>query len=108
MDKTMSLYCNVAPALSKKFSDVQVTIELGFTLKRVRSMRTTNNHMHRADKYSQHSSVISPVWLNGSLFVYKLSCCEFERVPLQSLMMIIIKKKKRKIINFHNSDRKRS
>ena len=61
MDQTMRLYCNIAPALSKKFIDIQITIELGFNTKHVRSMTTTNNHMHRTDKYSQHSSVISPV-----------------------------------------------
>ena len=33
----------------------------------------TNSQMHCADKYSQHSSIISPVWLNGWMFVYKLS-----------------------------------
>ena len=32
----------------------------------------TNSQMHCADKYSQHSSIISPVWLNGWLFLYKL------------------------------------
>ena len=34
--------------------------------------------MHRTDKYSQHSSIIWPVWLNGSVFVYELSGCGFE------------------------------
>ena len=34
--------------------------------------------IHRTDKYSQHSSIIWPVWLNGWVFVYKLSGCEFE------------------------------
>ena len=34
--------------------------------------------MHRTDKYSQHSSTIWPVWLNGWVFVYELSGCEFE------------------------------
>ena len=29
--------------------------------------------MHRTDKYSQHSSIIWPVWLNGRVFVYELS-----------------------------------
>ena len=40
-------------------------IECGFTLKRVRDMIRTYNQMHRTDKYSQHSSIIWPVWLNG-------------------------------------------
>ena len=34
--------------------------------------------MHRTDKYPQHSLIISPVWLNGLVFVYKLSGCGFE------------------------------
>ena len=34
--------------------------------------------MHRTDKYSQHSSIALPVWLNGSVFVYKLSGCGFK------------------------------
>ena len=29
--------------------------------------------MHGTDNYSQHSSIIWPVWLNGSVFVYELS-----------------------------------
>ena len=34
--------------------------------------------MPRTDKYSQHSLVISPVWLNGSVFVYELRGCDFK------------------------------
>ena len=45
--------------------DIQATIECGFTLKRVRDMIRTYSQMHRTDKYSQHSSIIWPVWLNG-------------------------------------------
>ena len=29
-------------------------------------------------QYSQHSSIISPVWLNGWVFVYQLSGCKFK------------------------------
>ena len=43
----------------------QATIECGFTLKRIRDMIRTYSQMHRTDKYSQHSSIIWPVWLNG-------------------------------------------
>ena len=35
------------------------------------------SQMYVADKYSQHSSIIWPVWLNGWLFVYELSGCGF-------------------------------
>ena len=41
-------------------------------------MIRTYIQMHRTDKYSQHSSIIWPVWLNGWVFVYELSGCGFE------------------------------
>ena len=41
-------------------------------------MITTHTQMHRTDNYSQHSSIIWPVWLNDWVFVYKLSGCGFE------------------------------
>ena len=40
-------------------------IESGFTLKRVREMRRTHNQLHRAGKYSEHSSIIFPAWPNS-------------------------------------------
>ena len=52
--------------------------ECGFTLKRVRDMPRTYKQMHRTAKYSQHSWIIWPVWLNGWVFVYELSGCGFE------------------------------
>ena len=64
--------------LNVKFLDIQATIECGFTLKRVRDMMRTYSQMHRTDKYSQHSSIIWPVWLNGWVFVYELNGCGFE------------------------------
>ena len=36
------------------------------------------NSRRSTDKYSQHSSIIWPVWLNGWVFVYELSGCGFE------------------------------
>ena len=35
-----------------------------FTLKRVRDVLITYSQMHSTEKYSQHSSIIWPVWLN--------------------------------------------
>ena len=35
------------------------------TLKRVRDMTRTYSQMHRTDKYSEHSSIIWPVWPNS-------------------------------------------
>ena len=49
-----------------------------FTLKRVRDMIRPYIQLHRTNKYSQHSSIIWPVWLNGWVFVYELSSCGFE------------------------------
>ena len=34
--------------------------------------------IHLTDKYSQHSSIIWPVWLNGRVFSYELSGFGFE------------------------------
>ena len=53
------------------------TIECGFTLKLIRDMIITHSQMHCTDKYSQHSSIIWPVWLNVWVFVYELSSCGF-------------------------------
>ena len=42
---------------------IQETIECRFTLRHVRDMTRSYSQMHRTDKYSQHSSIIWPVWL---------------------------------------------
>ena len=39
---------------------------------------TRCSQMHRTDKYSEHSSIIWPVWPNGWVFVYELSGSGFE------------------------------
>ena len=67
-----------APASSKEFLDIQATIECGFTLKRVRDMTRTYSQKHRRDKYSEHSSIIWPVWPNGWVFIEELSGSGFE------------------------------
>ena len=54
-----------APASSKEFLDIQATIECRFTLKRVRDMTRTYSQMYHTDKYSEHSSIIWPLWPNG-------------------------------------------
>ena len=58
-------------------SAAQGTTDCGFTLKRVRDIRT-HGQMHRTGKYLQHSSIIWPVWLNGWMFTYELSSSGFE------------------------------
>ena len=55
----------ITPTSSKEFFDIQATIECGFTLKRIRNMIRTYIQTHRTDKFSQHSSIIWVVWLNG-------------------------------------------
>ena len=62
---------------SKEFLGIQI-IECRFTLKRVYSIRITNSQKHRTDKYSQHSSIIWPIRLNGCVLVFELSLCGFE------------------------------
>ena len=46
-------------------TDIQATIECGFTPKHVRDMTRTYSQMHRTGKYSGRSSIIWPVWPNG-------------------------------------------
>ena len=65
------------PASNKEFLDTQATIECGFTMKCICVMIRTFSQIHCTDMYSQHSSIIWPVWLNGWVFVYELSGCGF-------------------------------
>ena len=59
------LTSDIASLSIKEFLDIQVSKICGFTLKRVRDMTRSHSQMHRFDKYSQHSSIIWPVWLNS-------------------------------------------
>ena len=68
----------MAPSWSKGFFDIQATTECRFTLKHVRDMIIKHIQIHRPNKYSQHSSIIWPVWLTGSVFVYELSYSVFK------------------------------
>ena len=49
-------------------------------MKHVRELRRTYHQVHRTGKYSQHSSIFWPAWLNGWLFVYQPSGCGFESI----------------------------
>ena len=64
---------DIVPGSSKEFLEVQETIECKFTLKCVCDMITKYSQKHYTDEYSQHSSMIWPIWLNSWVFVYKLS-----------------------------------
>ena len=70
--------CHFALASSKEFLDIQTTIECGFTLKCLCDMTRTYSQIHCTDKYSEHSSIIWPVWPNGWVFIYELSRSGFE------------------------------
>ena len=65
------LSCVVSTHLYGTFDCMLSTIECGFTLKRVLDMIKTYSQMHHANKYSQHNSIIWPVWLNGWVFGYE-------------------------------------
>ena len=60
------------------YSKLQATIECRLTLKRVRDMIKTYSQIHSTDKYSQHSSTILPVCLNGWVFACELSGSGFD------------------------------
>ena len=53
-----SLKHQISPISSKKFLDIQATIECGFTPKRARDMIRIYSQMHCTDRYSQHSSMV--------------------------------------------------
>ena len=76
---SLSLKSQMWPLLQARSSlTLRQTIECGFTLKLVRDMMIIYNQMHRTYKYSHHSSIIWPVWLNDWVFIYKLGCCVFD------------------------------
>ena len=55
---------DVAYILRNEFLDIQATIECRLTLKHVHEMIKSYSQMRRKDKYSQHRSIIWPVWIN--------------------------------------------
>ena len=58
---------------SKDFPDIRETVEFGFTLNRVHDMIKTYLQTHPRDKYSQQSSIIQPVLLNGLVLFCELN-----------------------------------
>ena len=60
------------------FPDIQATIDFGFWLKSIRDMIGTYSPMHHRDKYSQQSSIIWPIFLNGWVFLDRKSGCRFQ------------------------------
>ena len=70
----------------KQFLEIQATIKCGSSLKRAGDMITTYSQMHRTDKYSLHSLIIWPVWLNGLSVRWRTKWL-WVRVQLQSLII---------------------
>ena len=82
-----TLYCclNVKELLARSSCKIWSLSECNWTRtqnhlfhKRVPDMIRIYSQMHRTDRYSQHSSIIWPVWPNGWAFVHELSGCGFE------------------------------
>ena len=44
----------------------------------IRNMTRRYSQMQHTDKWSQHSSITKPIWLNGWVLIYELSGCGFE------------------------------
>ena len=63
----------------KVATDIQATIDCGFTLELTRNKITTHSQMHRTDKYSQNSSVnyvyvyvyVSFIWIWIDITLYR-------------------------------------
>ena len=70
----LSLKLLILCVSSDEFLDFQATIQCRFSLKYVHGI-ATYNQVYCKYKYSQHSSIIWSIWLNGWVFVYKLSGC---------------------------------
>ena len=67
------------PAVSRKeFLNIQAFIGCRFTMKRIRHMIRKYSQMRGTDKYSHHSSIIWPVWLNDWVFVYEIVASWFD------------------------------
>ena len=64
--------------LDHEFLGIHATIQCRLTLKLVHGMIITYSQMDGTDNYSQDSSIIWPVWLNGLVFVHELSGPGFE------------------------------
>ena len=65
------LTSDIAPVLSENILDIKATTECTFTLKRIYDMIRIHKQLHHVHKYSQHSSNILPIWLNGFMCVYE-------------------------------------
>ena len=76
---SLQIWCLLWARSSWTFSQA---IECEFTLKLVPDIIIRYSHMHHTDKYSQCSSIIHPVWLNGWMFVCELSGCRLNLIAV--------------------------
>ena len=65
-ESTLYSYLNVKELLARNQRDIWSLSDCNGT------------RMHRTGKYSQHSSIIWLVWVNGWVLVYELSGCGFD------------------------------
>ena len=99
------LILDFTPASSMEFLDIQATIKCGFTLTCVRNMISTYGQMHRTDKYSQHSSIIWSVGLNGWAIVYEVNGKGFQSsCNVEMLVCFICVGTRDRILNDINHD----
>ena len=68
----------MGPASSKEFLDIQANDRVWIPSETLPDTIIRYSQMQGTDTYSQHSSIIWPVWLNGWEFVYELSGCGFQ------------------------------
>ena len=64
------------------------TIECRCTLKLVHDIALTYSQMHCTHKNSQHCSINWSVWLNGWVFVYKVSGCGSSLVTVIETLIV--------------------
>ena len=60
-----NIHFRVSPVASKDFLDIQATKDCRLSLKHAHGMIRKYSQMYRTDQYSQHSSIMCSVWLNG-------------------------------------------
>ena len=77
-ESTLYSCLNVKELLAWNWYKIWNLSDCSWTQIQVCDMIRKYSNMHSTNKYSQHSSIIWPVWLNGWMFVYELSGCGFE------------------------------
>ena len=70
----------MVPALKKEFVDIQANFRVWIhpETHRWHDNNIKSNALYHTDKNSQYSTITWSVWLNGWVFIYELSGCDFE------------------------------